>query len=487
MVEQARVGPFQIIDRLGTNRRHKVFHARQIEQNRDVALKFINLPPDVERSDALSRIQREAEILKKLQHPHLVKVFGAGIEGDQVFFAHELIHGESLTTKLSRCDKLAIDMAVDLAIQIADALGYLHEQDIVHAKLTPDKILICAAGNAHVNDVRLNRAKRRSWDSAHRRELDAAAYMAPEQFNDGATHKSDLYALGAILYEMVTGRIPLEPENMAGLYQQKVSQPPPPASSLVLDCPIWLDRLITTLLDPDPVRRPHSARAVYYALLEIRKIDKNKTAVVNQMTLGFSPLTIGADKTEAKRLLGQLDVIDDRPPIYQRTWFQAAGLALVVFAIAYFAWPPSNAQLFARGKVLLESNDAAAVSQAREYFDRIVDRQWNDRWTFDAGEMSQAARGKLLLLHAQAGKQSLEPNANLFIDAYQHEISGNTEEALHLYQRLLRNLERDENYRHIALESQKRIAAIGAGASVPTSKSASAAESNGEQSAVGIQ
>lgn len=460
MVERTQVGPFQILDRLGTNRRHKVYHARQTEQNRDVALKFINLPPDVDHGTAVARIQREVETLKTLEHPHLVRVFGAGVDGDQVFFAHELIRGESLTSKLSRCSKLATDLALDLAIQIADALGYLHEHEIVHAKLTPDKILIDEAGNARLNDVRLNRAKRRSWDATHRRELDAAAYMAPEQFNEGATHKSDLYALGAILYEMVTGRIPLEPENMASLYNQKTNVPPASVSSIVLDCPIWLDRLIAALLDPDPARRPHSARAVYYALLEIRKMDKNKTAVVNQMTRGFNPLTIGVDKTEAKRLLGQLEVVDNRPPLLQRTWVQVVGLVCVVVAITYLAWPPSNATLFERGSQLLQSNDVADVTRAREYFDRIISRRWNDQWTRDAADMADAAKGKILVLNAEAGRQMLEPNANQFAEAYREEKVGNTADAIRLYNRLLRNIEGNPSFRHIALESQKRIDAL---------------------------
>lgn len=466
MIDKARVGPFQILNRLGTNRRHKVFRARQIEQHREVALKFIKTPPDVDFATAVSRIQREAEVLKKLDHPHLVRVYGAGVDGEQIFFAHELIHGESLTTKLSRCGKLAIDMAVDLAIQVADAIGYLHEHEIVHAKLTPDKILIDAEGNAHVNDVRLNRAKRRTWDSAHRRELDAAAYMAPEQFNDGATHKSDLFALGAILYEMVTGRIPLEPGNLASLYDQKTKSPPVSAAATVMDCPIWLDRLISALLHPDPADRPHSARAVYYALLEIRKIDKNLTPVVNQMTLGFNPLTIGADKTEARRLLGQLDVVDDRPPLYQRTWVQVVGLLSIVGMTAWLLWPISNETLFARGKQLLESDDIADVAKARDCFDRIVSRHWNDAWTFDAEAMSDAARGKMLTLNADLEKQVFEPNASQFIDAYREEKAGNTTEALRLYNRLLRNLERDDGFRHIVLECKKRIAAISANAAV---------------------
>ena len=461
MIDKAHVGPFQILERLGTNRRHRVFHARQTEQDRDVALKFIHLPPDVDRQTAFSKIQREAEILKTLKHPNLVRVYGAGTAGEDVFFAHELIRGESLTTMLSRRGKLATDLAVELAMQIADALAYLHEQEIVHSKLTPDKILIDDNGKPHLTDVRLNRAKRRAWDATHRRELDAAAYMAPEQFNDGATAKSDLYALGAIMFEMLTGRIPLEPESLASVYNQKTTLHPPSMSSIVLDCPIWLDRLITALLDPDAALRPHSARAVFYALLEIRKIDKNKTAVVNQMTAGFNPLTIGADKTEARRLLGQLDIVDNRPPMYQRTWVQILSLALVIAVIACLVWPASNQLLFRRGQKLIESTSIDEVSAGKDCFQQIVDRRWNDRWTNEADYMIETARGKILLLNAQAGKQSIEPSSNFFYSAYRSEQQGNKTEALRIYNQLLRNLANDSQYSHIANEARKRIEEIG--------------------------
>ncbi len=462
MIEKASVGPFQILERLGTNRRHRVFRARQTEQDRNVALKFIHLPPDVDRQTAFLKIQHEVEILKTLKHPHLVRVYGAGTADDEVFFAHELIRGESLTTLLSRRGKLATDLAVEFATQIADALAYLHEQEIVHSKLTPDKILIDDNGKAHLTDVRLNRAKRRSWDATHRRELDAAAYMAPEQFNEGANAKSDLYALGAILFEMLTGRIPLEPETLSSIYNQKTSVRPPSVASIVLDCPIWLDRLITALLDPDAAHRPHSARAVFYALLEIRKIDKNKTAVVNQMTGGFNPLTIGADKTEAKRLLGQLEVIDDRPAMYQKTWVQIVSLALVVLVIGYLVWPASNETLFQRGQKLIESNSVDDVTTGRDCFQQIIDRRWNDQWTTDAGKMIDEARGTLLLLNAQSGKhQSIEPSTNDFYTAFSAERQGNKPEALRIYNQLVKNLDGDSQFGHIAIASQKRIAELG--------------------------
>ena len=145
-MENTHVGPFFIVKRLGTNRRHKVYHARQVEQDRDVALKFIKIPPHVERHKALGKIQREMEILEKLHHPNLVQVYGAGVHEDLIFIAIELVQCESLASILSRRGKLAPDLAVDYARQVASVLEYLHDEEILHSKLTPDKILIDQTG-----------------------------------------------------------------------------------------------------------------------------------------------------------------------------------------------------------------------------------------------------------------------------------------------------------------------------------------------------
>ena len=174
-MENTRVGPFQIIQKLGANRRHNVYRAIQVHQKREVALKFIRLPPSVDKAKAISRIRRETKILKKLEHPNLVRVYGAGVEGSNIFFALELVRGESLSTILMRREKLAWDLVVEYAKQIALMLEYVHSHEIIHLKLTPDKILISEDGTVRVTDLRLNRSRKRRWDESSRKALDVAA------------------------------------------------------------------------------------------------------------------------------------------------------------------------------------------------------------------------------------------------------------------------------------------------------------------------
>ena len=159
-VENTKVGPFLLIKRLGTTRRQKVFHARQIEQERDVALKFISVPPEIDRGTALGKIQREVAILKQLQHTNLVRVFGAGAHEEKIFFATELVEGESLAALLSRRGKLAPDLAVEYGKQISHLLEYLHNNEVLHSKLTPEKIIVTPDHKVKVADLRLNRSKK---------------------------------------------------------------------------------------------------------------------------------------------------------------------------------------------------------------------------------------------------------------------------------------------------------------------------------------
>jgi serine/threonine-protein kinase len=207
LLENTYVGPFLILNKLGNTQRHRVFHARQTQQNRDVAIKFLSVPTGVARSKALDKIEREADALQQLSHPNLVRVFGAGADDDRIFFATELVEGESLTSLLARRGRISTDLAIEFGTQIAELLTYLNQKDLVHSKLTPDKILIGPENQVKVTDLRLNRARRRRWDAIRKRELDIAAYMAPEQFTEGATAKSDLYSLGVILFEMLTGKL----------------------------------------------------------------------------------------------------------------------------------------------------------------------------------------------------------------------------------------------------------------------------------------
>ncbi len=468
-MENTQVGPFRIISRLGS-RRQQVFLARQVEQDRDVALKFIKLPPGTDRDKALDKIDREVKFLQELRHPNLVRLFGAGVHEDRIFFASELVKGESLTAIIARRGRLAPDLAVDFASQICNLLEYLHENELLHAKLTPDKVLVGSDGAVKVTDLRINRSRKKRWDAVTtRRELDLAAYMAPEQHLEGATEKSDIYSIGVITYEMLTGKLPYAPDTMGRMTDRKKNEAVPSAAKLVMNCPVWLDKIVTKMLQPDARKRPHTTKAIGMAFVEIKKIDKSKRAAIAQVSGNFNPLTAGSDKTEARRLLGKKKTRnqEDLVPFYEKIWFLVVCLVLIVSLVTFAVWPISTQKLFDRGVALIESEESSDWSKGIADMRKVMDRGQQD-FTEQATQHIMTARRRLLVKRAMSGKKTgIQTKFELeFIDAYQLEQDGDLVEALEGYRENL--LEHEESKQeHIIEETQARVAYLETHLSLP--------------------
>lgn len=455
-MENTKVGPFLIIKKLGTNRRQRVYHARQTEQQRDVALKFIAIPPEVKWAKALEKIDLEVKELQKLDHPNLVKVYGAGVHEEKIFFASELIEGEALSSILSRRRQITPDLVVEYGRQIADLLRYLHSHELIHSKLTPEKLLITSDHKVKIADLRLNRSKRRRWDSRRHRELDIAAYMAPEQFTDGATAKSDFYSLGVILYEMLTGKLPYQPDTMGRMTKMKMNAPVPSAAASVMNCPIWLDKIITQMLQPNPRLRPHSARAIVLAFDEIKKIDASKTAAVDQMTGSFNALNAGQDKSEARKLLGKKAPREEVSEVsfFQSVPFMVASLVAILALVVFMAIPPSTAKRMQQAEVLMQSDNEAEWSDAIVTFKQVMDG--GGPLASEAEENYYELRQRTLVRQTERGVSNRLQTENVqsFGRGFRLQQDGRHEEAIEVFQKLVDSIEPDSDERHVHFASK---------------------------------
>lgn len=462
-MENTQVGPFHVHERLGS-RRQRVFRARQVEQDLEVALKFIGIPKQAKRAEALKRIKIEVDVLRKLSHPNLVQIYGAGVEQDQIFFATQLVDGDSLTKLLSRRGKFAPDQVVDCARQVAGLLDYLHGQDIIHSKLTPDKLIFTAGGMVKVTDLRLNRARKRRWDSSRQRELDIAAYMAPEQFTDGATEKSDIYSLGVIMYEMLTGKLPYEPDTLGRMTRRKMREETAPVSSLLMNCPVWLDKVICQMVSPDPRKRPHTTKAVILAMDELRLIDETGKSSVSQVSGGFNPLTAGTDKSEADHLLAnkKRGPRFSLPAINSTAVLVAAFLFVLSFMV-YALWPKSPTQNLAEARTLMQSPEPADWREARGYLKKVIDAEQDGPLLLEAEQLYGESRRRSLIQQAERGRiHALQStSAQQFIKAFQLQLAGEQDEGRADYQALVDSVDPNGKERHIYMEAAARLQQLG--------------------------
>jgi serine/threonine protein kinase len=462
-VENTKVGPFLIIRRLGSHRRQKVYHARQTEQGRDVALKFLQLPDDVPREEALGRINHEVRVIRRLDHRNIVRLYGAGTEQDQVFLAHELVDGESLYSVLRRLGKLAPDLVIDYGTQLARALEYVHENELIHGNLTTEKVIITGTGQVKLADVRLNRPRKRRWDAPRRATLESAAYMSPEQLlGEGSTHQSDLYSLGVVLYEMLTGRLPFEPRSMRQLARDKQANQVQKVTHHVMNCPAWLDQLIMQLIRSRPRERPWNAHAVILTLEQIRSVDQGQQSVAEEMTRGFSALTAGRDRTEARRLLGKKPEPEpsSKGPLLQSLPFLAVGLVLVTLLISLLAfWPfsPPAADRLTQANALMQSSDPADWQEARRLYQRVVDSA-DQTLAEEARRQYYLSRRKSMLFRLDRTVSGLEkPEIREFNRGYQLQKQRRADEALAFFQQFVDNYDRENRLVYVYDEAKERL------------------------------
>jgi serine/threonine-protein kinase len=209
----------------------RVFLAEDVELDRRVVIKV--LPPEMGAGVNVERFQREIKLAASLQHPHIVPLLTAGSSGDLLYYVMPFIEGESLRVKLSREGELPVRDVLWILKEVADALSYAHEHGVVHRDIKPDNVLL-SGKHAVVTDFGVAKAVSTSTGGQSLTSLGMAlgtpAYMAPEQAagDPNVDHRADIYALGALAYEMLCGRPPFTGGNPQAILSAQVTQQPDP-------------------------------------------------------------------------------------------------------------------------------------------------------------------------------------------------------------------------------------------------------------------
>jgi beta-lactam-binding protein with PASTA domain/predicted Ser/Thr protein kinase len=247
-------GRYRVLHRVGSGGMADVVCAEDLQLGRKVAIKLLHRR-FAQDEEFVERFRREASSAAGLQHPNVVAVYDRGAWDDTYYIAMEYLEGRTLKRLVQEEAPLAPDRAIDLATQILRAARFAHKRGIIHRDLKPHNVIIDAEGRAKVTDFGI--AKAGASDMTQTGSImGTAQYLSPEQAQGHAVSAaSDLYSIGIILYEMLTGRVPFEGESAVTIALKQVGEAPVPPSAYNPDLPPALEAVVLRALEKDPARR----------------------------------------------------------------------------------------------------------------------------------------------------------------------------------------------------------------------------------------
>jgi eukaryotic-like serine/threonine-protein kinase len=270
-------GRYRVLHRLGSGGMAEVYCAQDLQLGRKVALKIL-YRRFAEDSEFVERFRREASSAAGLQHQHVVAVYDRGEYDGTYYIAMEYLDGRSLKTIVQEEAPLDPDRAVDLIIQVLRAARFAHRRGIIHRDLKPHNVIVDAEGRAKVTDFGIARAGASDMTQTGS-IMGTAQYLSPEQAQGHAVSAaSDIYSIGIMLYELLTGRVPFEGESAVSIALKQVNERPTPPSVHNPAVTPELEEAVMRALEKDAARRFHDAEGFIAALQAAR--DGTATAVI---------------------------------------------------------------------------------------------------------------------------------------------------------------------------------------------------------------
>ena len=264
-----RIGKYEVTGKLGQGAMGEVLRAHDPVLNRDVAVKRISAGLDTDEN-VRKRFRREAEAAAKLNHPNIITVYELGFEGEQLYMAMELLDGADLKQALAG-RLMTLDQKLDVMEQICEGLAFAHAHEIVHRDLKPANIHILPSGKVKIMDFGLARVSGSEMTTTGM-VMGTPHYMSPEQVRGlKADARSDIFALGCVFYEMLTGRKPFDAESMHGVLYKVMQEEPPPLREAAPGTPEALAEVVEAALTKDPSGRQQNASEMLAALRHARQ------------------------------------------------------------------------------------------------------------------------------------------------------------------------------------------------------------------------
>ncbi|MGH2759543.1 MAG: Stk1 family PASTA domain-containing Ser/Thr kinase [Actinomycetota bacterium] len=387
-VPSVLAGRYEVVRRVGVGGMADVYLADDTKMGRQVALKILH--PQYAGDDSfIERFRREALAAARLQHPNIVQIYDSGQQGDFNFIVMEYVEGRSLKDYLADEGPLEVAEASRIAREVLTALAYAHRTGLVHRDIKPGNILLSEDGKVQVTDFGIARAEAGSTMTQTGTILGTAYYLSPEQAQglqlDG---RSDIYSLGVVFYEMLTGRRPFEGESPVSIAYKHVREMPRPPSTHRGDLPRSLEAIVMTAMAKRPEDR-YSSAALMRRDLEAFASGREVTATLRVAAV--------EDSTQVLRAVGRMDRQAARRP----GWLVALALALLVGGLALLTWSIVTLSSTVLGRVDVPK----VVEREPDAANRILRSQGLEP-SFQRGEFSaQIAEGLITRQEPPTGRR----------------------------------------------------------------------------------
>jgi len=257
-------GKYKVLEQIGSGGMAMVYRGEHIYLKKPVAIKVM-LPSFSEKPDLVQRFLQEAEMASKLDHPNIVKIFDFGDEDGLLYLVMQFIDGDTLERILRHRGKLSLGEAINITLQVLSALQYAHEKGLVHRDIKPGNVMITKEGRAYLLDFGI--AVLGGMGGGEKTTAGTPEYMAPEQFRGRADRRSDLYSVGVMLYEMLTGKTPFQDAKDIYELQHRILRDPIHPTGIDPE----IDAILKKALSKLPSQRFQSAKEFANALLSIEE------------------------------------------------------------------------------------------------------------------------------------------------------------------------------------------------------------------------
>lgn len=369
-MQLSRIGPFALEEPLDGLVESNVLRGVHVNRKMTAAIKL--LPRSVaQQAMGGGNFTNDVKRFQKLLHPGIARLFGGAVEQGQPYLVLEMVPGESLRQQLNRRGKLPWEMAVDSADAICLALGHAHRQGIVHGRLTPTRVLLPENGGVKLIGFDCVWADR-DQVLGLRSPMNVAHYLAPEVFRgkqSASLPQCDLFSLGVLLYECLSGELPWPADTPSELVEARRAAFAPRVSTMVLDCPVWLDALVSRLLATKRSERLASADETHRAIVTAkRKAGAGTGAAQHAWSGKKGVLDVGTDRAELHRIQRKHPEKHHRVPFFEQAWFLASCLAGLIGVGIWSMWPLSEEAIFAKAKPFMESESSADWKLAEDRY-----------------------------------------------------------------------------------------------------------------------